>query len=115
MRPDRDEFSKTTKLEIFTRAGGRCECGCGLKIMPGDAVQYDHYPIPAALGGPATAGNGRVLIEKHAKERTFGKGIDSNTQIAKTKRLIEKRLGLRKKSRGFRGSRKFDGTVKFKT
>jgi hypothetical protein len=110
----RAEFSKATKLAIFKRASGRCECGCRLKIRPGDAVQYDHYPIPASMGGPATPENGRVLILKHAKERTFGSGIDSNTQIAKTTRLAEKRLGMRPKKRGFRGSKSFSGEIRWK-
>ena len=114
MRSARAEFSKSVKLEIWTRAGGKCQCGCGTKIRPGDRVQYDHYPIPASMGGPAIADNGRVLIEKHAMARTFGDGIDSNSQIAKTTRLAEKRMGLRSKGRGFRGSRSFSGEIRWK-
>jgi len=45
----RQEFTKPTKELAFERAGGRCECGCGVKCTPGE-VQYDHYPVPAALG-----------------------------------------------------------------
>ena len=112
MRSLRAEFSKPVKAAAFIRCGGFCEC-CALKII-GTPV-YDHFPIPASMQGPATLENCRVLCSKCNKTITFGKGIDSNTQIAKSTRLAEKRLGLRPKSRGFRGSRKFDGTVKFKT
>ncbi len=111
----RAEFSKATKAAAFLRCGGICECGCTMKITAGDSVEFDHFPIPASMGGPATLDNCRVLIKKHHGERTFGSGIDSNSQIAKTTRLQEKRLGLRKKSRGFRGSKKFNGDVTWKS
>lgn len=110
----RAEFSKSTKAAAFHRCGGVCECGCLQKIGVGDAVEYDHFPVPASMDGPSTIENCRVLIKKHHAERTFGDGIDSNTQIAKTTRLMEKRLGLRTKRSTFRGSRSFSGEVTFK-
>lgn len=111
MRSPRAEFSKATKAAAMLRAGGLCEC-CGLKIV--GTPEYDHV-TPAAIGGSDDLDNCRVLDPKCHRRKSHGKGIDGNPEIARTKRLQEKRLGLRKKSRGFRGSRKFDGTVKFKT
>ena len=86
----RQEFSKRTKLEMWERSGGRCECGCGLKII-GTPI-YDHYPVAASLGGPATPDNGRVLDPKCNRRITYGQDIP---QLAKSTRTFEKRLGLR--------------------
>ena len=110
----RQEFSKATKTAALVRANYKCQCGCELPIGVGDAVEFDHFPIPASMGGPNTLDNCRVLIKKHHAQRTFGDGIDSNSQIAKTTRLAEKRLGLRTKRSTFRGSKKFSGEVTFK-
>ena len=108
----RAEFSKATRADAFKRCGGFCEC-CALKIV-GTPI-YDHFPIPASMQGPATLENCRVLCAKCNKKITFGKGIDSNSQIAKTTRLEETRLGLRAKKRGFRGNKKFNGEVTWKS
>lgn len=109
----RAEFSKATKAAAFLRANGRCECGCGTKIMSGDTVQYDHA-VPAALGGDNSLENCRCILAKHHADKTHGKSIASNSEIARATRLAEKRMGLRKTKRGFRGSRKFNGEVTFK-
>lgn len=111
MRSRRAEFSKATKAAAMLRAGGLCEC-CGLKIV--GTPEYDHI-LPAALNGGNDLGNCMVMDPKCHRRKSSGTGIDGNPEIARTKRLQEKRLGLRAKKRGFRGSRKFDGTVKFKT
>ena len=111
MRSTRAEFSQATKVAAMLRAGGICECGCGLKII--GTAEYDHA-IPAAIGGSNDLSNCVVLDPKCHRRKSQGKGIDGNPEIVRTKRLQEKRLGLRAKKRGFRGSRKFDGTVKFK-
>lgn len=99
------EFSKATKTEAFLRSGGRCECGCGLKIL-GDP-EYDHI-VPAAIGGGNDVGNCRVMSKKCHKRKTTQEDIP---QIARSTRLAEKRMGLRTKKSGFRGSRKFNGEV----
>jgi hypothetical protein len=93
---NRQEFSKATKLQMWERCGGRCECGCGLKII--GRPEYDHYPIPAALGGPATVENGRVLDPKHHRQITSEKDVPA---IAKSQRGFEKERGLRKSKRPF--------------
>ena len=92
MRTKREEFTKSTKLAMWERSGGRCECGCQLKII-GTPI-YDHYPVPASLGGSATPDNGRVLDPKCNRRITYGHDIPA---IAKSQRGFEKRIGLRKR------------------
>jgi len=92
----RAEFSKLTKARAFERAQGRCECGCGLKIQ--GTPEYDHI-VPAAIGGSAELDNCQGLDPKCHRRKTSGKDVP---EIARTKRLEEKRLGLRTKRRGFR-------------
>ncbi len=94
----RDEFPKKIKIAAFERAGGRCECGCDLKII--GIPEYDHYPVPAALGGMGTLDNCRVLSRKCHRRITAEVDVPA---IAKSKRGYEKRLNVRAKSRGFRG------------
>ena len=90
------EFTKATKLAAFQRSGGRCECGCGLKVL--GTPEY-HHRIPAALGGSNDLDNCEVWDPKHHKQQTAEKDVP---QIAKSKRIAEKRMGLRSKSPGFR-------------
>lgn len=90
----RSEFPKSVKLAAFERCRGRCECGCGLKILGG--VHYDHYPIPAALGGPGTLENCRVLMIKHHRMITAETDIPA---ISKSDRIYQKRAGVRKSRR----------------
>lgn len=42
MSTQRREFPKKVKLEAWLRSKGICECGCGVKIVPGDGPEYDH-------------------------------------------------------------------------
>ena len=94
----RDEFPKSVKLAAWDRCGGRCECGCGFKII--GTPHYDHYPIPASLDGPGTLDNCRVLDRKHHKQISDKKDIPA---IAKSTRVFEKRIGARPaRGRGFR-------------
>jgi hypothetical protein len=72
---------------------------------------YDHWPVPAALGGPGTLENCRVLDPKHHKQITDSKDIPA---IAKSKRVADKRIGLRQTHRGFQGWRRMDGTPVWK-
>lgn len=93
----RQEFSKSVKLAAWERSGGSCECGCGFKIL--GRAEYDHYPVPASLGGPATLENCRVLDKKHHRQITAEK---DQPELAKSQRVFEKRIGARKTDRGFR-------------
>lgn len=92
----RHEFSKKVKLAAWERCGGICECGCLMKII--GTPEYDHYPVPAALGGPGTIDNCRVLSKKCHRIIT---SRDDVPAIAKSQRIYEKRAGVRKTRRPF--------------
>lgn len=106
----REEFSKRTRLEAWTRCGGRCE-GCGAILRPGH-FDYDHH-TPAAFGGRAVAENCRVLCKPCHGQKTYGRDIPA---VAKSNRIRAHRAGIRRPSRfpGAKNSRwkkKIDGTV----
>lgn len=88
---NRAEFSKKTKLAAFERCKGICECGCGQKIITG--VEYDHFPVPASLGGSNELDNCRVLMKKH--HRLITAQIDQPA-LSKSQRILEKRASVRK-------------------
>jgi len=90
----RQSFPKMIKIAVWERSGGICECGCGQKIL---RAEYDHYPVPAAFGGPSTLDNCRVLDVRCHRRITATVDVP---RIAKTKRIIAKRAGI-KKGRGF--------------
>jgi len=101
----RQEFPAKVKIAAWERAGGICECGCKLKIIGG--VEYDHYPVPASLGGPGTLENCRVLAKKCHRRITAEKDIP---ELSKSDRIYEKRIGVRKSRSPMRDWRKFDGS-----
>lgn len=93
----RAEFTKSTKAAAFLRANGRCECGCGSRVTPGE-VQYDHWPVPAALGGSNEVSNCRVLRTKCHRQITATKDVPA---ISKSARIADKARGLRTTKRKF--------------
>ncbi len=93
----RAEFTKLTKAQAFQRAGGRCECGCGSKLTPGE-IEYDHR-IPAAVGGTNDLSNCVVMRKKCHRRKTSTKDVP---EISKSVRVSEKAMGLRKSSRPMR-------------
>lgn len=107
MRTKRNEFPDSVRIAAWERCGGICECGCGKPIHT--RAEYDHI-IPSANGGPATLENCQVLREKCHDKKT--REVD-RPSIDKSKRIREKRMGLRAKSRGFdtRWRKRMDGTV----
>lgn len=104
----RQEFSKPVKAAAFLRSAGHCECGCGLKIQ--GTPEY-HHRLACALGGTNELENCQVLAPKCHKLITHGRGQDGNSAVKKSIRIAEKRAGIRPKSRGFRGWRRFDGSI----
>jgi hypothetical protein len=58
---------KAIKQKVWKRDNGRCSfVGSNGKRCNSDyLVQFDHYPIPFARGGPSTAKNLRLLCAKH--------------------------------------------------
>ncbi len=89
----RHEFTKRTKLEAWTRCGGKCE-GCGIPLK-GKAVEYDH-DLPAAFGGGNELANCRVLC-RDGCHRAKTSRIDIPA-IAKSNRIRSRQAGIRKRS-----------------
>lgn len=88
----RHEFSKRTRLEAFTRCGGKCEA-CGSILRPGH-VEYDHDK-PAAFSGGNSLANCRVLCRGCHGEKTFQRDIPA---IAKSNRIRAREAGIKKRS-----------------
>lgn len=100
----RREFSDKTKAQAFVRAGGNCEVPwCNAKLAPGKFI-YDHR-IPDWMGGEPTLENCQVICRECDKEKTRK---DAGNR-AKSKRIIKRESGIRKK-RTIRAWRKFDGS-----
>jgi hypothetical protein len=75
---DSRHIPKAIKHKVWKRDQGRCTfVGSNGKRCNSDyLVQFDHYPIPYARGGPNTVDNLRLLCAKHNRhtaEKTYGK------------------------------------------
>jgi 5-methylcytosine-specific restriction protein A len=106
----RDEFSKKTKIQAWQRCGGRCECGCNQKIL--GTPEY-HHRLACALGGSNEFENCVVMSKRCHRLITHGDGLDGNSAIDKSQRILEKRAGVRTKRGGFRGWRTFNGEIRY--
>lgn len=104
----RREFPKSVRLAAWERSGGRCECGCRLLIR--GTPHYDHV-VPDALGGTNDLENCQVLDPKCHRRKTVGRDVPMITKAVRTR---ERRLGLRDRRRGFKGSRTFSGEIRWK-
>ena len=101
----RQEFKTQTKREAFERSEGLCEglrssgerCNANLKHKP---YHFDHV-IPDAIGGDNSLQNCAVLCTDCHLEKTTKRDVPI---IAKSKRISDKHLGIKKPSR-FPGSR----------
>lgn len=98
----RAEFSKATKLAAFERCAGRCE-KCTQKIL--GTPEYDHV-IEETLTHDNSLENCMVLCARCHRLKTN----ENRPEIDKTRRIAEKRAGVRKRQ-GFKGWRKFSGEV----
>jgi len=88
------------RLRQFERDGGRCQCGCGILIRPGDEWETDHL-IAIANGGANAESNLRTILKAHHKEKTAA-------DVAEKSRVYRKRskhIGLKKSSRPMPGSK----------
>jgi hypothetical protein len=89
----------------FLEAHGKICWRCGLPIDPIKQKWHEgHVGAPHALGGTKTA-------PEH-KECNMADAPNVTKMVAKANRVRAKRLGAtQKKQGGFRGWRKFDGTI----
>lgn len=93
----RREFPKSVTTAAYERSGGICECGCGVAFRDGDGPEYDHV-LEDFFGGEPTLENCKVLRKScHAYKTRMRR-----TEVDKSRRLYEKRIGVRKKGSGFR-------------
>jgi len=120
----REEFSKDVKRAALRRSKGKCEAKgaaygfprgvrCNANLAYG--VEYDHFPVRAADGGSGELSNCAAVCIRCHRWKTAKVDIP---QIAKSKRLFERRWNLSTASpRPVPGSRKsslkrrFDGTA----
>jgi 5-methylcytosine-specific restriction enzyme A len=106
----RQEFTKATKLEAWTRSGGRCQC-CTAKLFPGN-IEY-HHDKECTYGGSNDSGNCIVLCRACHSAITRKR----TAAIAKSNRVRAGHLGIKRTSRPMPGSRasgwrkRMDGTV----
>jgi len=106
----RREFPKAVKREALKRAQKQCEgivggkrCECRLDT---GRFHFDH-DIPDALGGEPVLENCVVLCIPCHAEKT---GKQDIPRIAKTKRIRDRELGIRK-PRTLRRWRRFNGDI----
>jgi 5-methylcytosine-specific restriction endonuclease McrA len=111
----RQEFSKPTKRAIWERSGGHCEYdgpgNCGHAKIIG-AVIYDHKNADY-VSKDNSVENGQAICSRCNRIKTDT--ID-RPAIDKTRRILEKRAGLRTTrpmdgSRRSRYRKRMDGTV----
>jgi 5-methylcytosine-specific restriction endonuclease McrA len=97
----RAEFSKKTKLLAWDRCGGHCEATfkghCNHARIIGTPI-YDHILVEYTSHDNSLE-NCQVLCSRCNKIKTYKA---DRPAIDKTRRIIEKRAGLRKSCRGFR-------------
>jgi 5-methylcytosine-specific restriction endonuclease McrA len=86
----RAEFSKSTRLQAFSRCGGNCEQCLQKLITPPDY----HHIIEAAIGGSNDLENCKVLCRKCHRVIT---STESIPQVSRSTRIFEKRAGVRTK------------------
>jgi hypothetical protein len=116
--PTRKPFSKTIKAEVLKRSAGMCEMeGCNQV-----GRDFDHVR-PVAIGGASTLDNCQLLC----RDCNAAKGIQEARDAAKAdraggrsgqqaRRARAKSAGTYKPiaSKGFQGSRRFDGSINWR-
>lgn len=121
-RPDhiakRTAFPKAVRLAVEARSGGVCEkLGCA-----GKAAEFDHG-IPVAIGGASDLANCfHLCAECHRKKTALDVKLIAKADRAGgrsgqfARRTSAKAEGRHRpiKSRGFKGSRKFNGNINWR-
>lgn len=96
------------RLRVFMQYDGRCQCGCGRKIVTGEPWELEHK-LALINGGQHCELNLRPFLAGHQAAKT-------RVDVAEKSMIYRKRLkhhGIKKRS-SFRGWRKFSGEVVFK-
>lgn len=102
MRSERQEFPRPVREALWLRAAGHCEV-CH-QSFAGRRPHYDHYPVPAALGGEGTIENGRcICVTCH---RIVTRETDM-PRISKAKRSEADRAGFTNRRSAFREKRDY--------
>ena len=96
----RDEFTRATKSAAWARCDGLCE-ECGNPIRSGHGPEYDHI-VEAWLGGSADLENCAVLCAHCHSKKTATQSIP---RIAKTKRVLAKRIKADRPKRPMPGTK----------
>jgi 5-methylcytosine-specific restriction protein A len=104
----RINFPVSVQTAAHDRANGHCE-GCG-QPLGGRRGECDHIR-PDGLGGPPTLENCQVLCPPCHKAKTHG---EDRPVMAKADMQKKKARGVKPKRQGFKGWRKFDGTIKWR-
>jgi 5-methylcytosine-specific restriction endonuclease McrA len=110
---ERNRLKRSEVVELFLAQDGRCpNCGQELKTKGHLEVEaIDEHVKPLWLGGTNRLDNRALFCIPCAK----GKTAKEATQRAKGKRVFLKHAGIKKvNAGGFRGHRKFDGTIVWK-
>lgn len=106
--PDRPPLTKAQKTAIWNRENGLCWY-CLKPVAPeGSGVIYDHKTPRELNGSDALEGIFPIHTEPCNRAKTYGEDIP---RIAKAKRQERLTRAKVKKPGGFRGWRRFDGTV----
>jgi hypothetical protein len=76
-KTDTRHIPKAVQREVWQRDNGRCAFigPNGRRWNSQHNLQFDHYPVPFARGGPSTADNLRLLCAKHNRytaEQLYG-------------------------------------------
>jgi hypothetical protein len=63
----RQAFPASVRRKIWNRAGGQCEFigENGKRCTARRRLEFDHHPVPVALGGKNNEGNGRLACKTH--------------------------------------------------
>lgn len=105
----RSEFTQKTRLMAWRRSGGHC-VSCGKKIRTGDGPEYDHR-VSCKKGGTNDLSNCDVLCKHCHSLKTNGPDSKDHAKINREEKRAAKAQAKRP---GFRGWRKFDGTIVWK-
>lgn len=105
------------RVRVFQRYGGRCQCGCGRLIRPGEAWDCEDT-IAIINGGERRESNLKPWLSEHHPKKTARDVAEKSSNYRKR----AKHLGVKlRKSRPFPGSRasgfrkRMDGTVERRT